>query len=331
MVPSMPPQHRRIVIASSSGLPRERLESLRGLLAHAELIITGDAYEELRSALRGAHALIGCPRPLFDAALLTCGRKTLEWIHVPGAGCEEFLIPELVESPIVLTNGRIIQGPGVADHALALLLALTRNLHLVLRSAAHARSGEGMPRPVELRAKTAVVVGCGGIGMLIAERLTACGARVIGVDQEYVPMIRAFERVVAPSHLHEVLPLADVVIVAAPATGTTRKLFNAGAFRCMRPTAYFVNVCRGALADTDALVDALRTGCIRAAGLDVTDPEPLPDDHPLRSMPNVIVTPHIAGPSDQNRDRSFALIKENVMRFVQDQPLVNVVDKHRGY
>lgn len=330
----MQPRHSRIVIASSSGLPRERVESARNDMPHVELVVVADTRDAIDHALPDAHALIGCPRMCFDAEILRLAGPTLRWIHVPGAGCEEFLIPELVASDIILTNGRIIQGPEVADHALALLLALTRNIHLVLRG----RLGDGlrptdaiMPRPLELHAKTAVVVGVGGIGMLIAERLAACGMHVIGVDQECVPMVRALERWVPSHQLRGVLSQADVVVVSAPSTDATRKMFGVEEFRCMQPTAFFINVCRGALVDTEALTAALAQGRLRAAGLDVTDPEPLPDNHPLRAMPNVIITPHIAGPSDQNRERSFMLIQENIARFVAGQPLLNVVNKQLGY
>lgn len=327
-------QRPRILIVTSTGIPSVRVDAFRASVPTADIVSVGDSREAMYTTVAGAHALIGCPRPLFDRALLARARETLRWIHVPGAGCEEFLIPELVASDIVLTNGRIIQGPEVADHALALLLALTRNLHLVLRGHVGHRtrpSDMDMPRPIELRAKVAVVVGVGGIGLLIAERLAACGMRVIGVDQECVPMVRSLERWVPSSQLQDVLPQADVVVVSAPATDATRKMFGAEVFRCMKPAAFFINVCRGALVDTDALTAALAQGRIRAAGLDVTDPEPLPDDHPLRTMANVIITPHIAGPSDQNRERSHALIQENVVRFVHGTPLMNVVNKHLGY
>lgn len=327
-------QRHRILLVTSTGVPLEAVERIRASVPNTEIMTVDDSRTGIHAAIAGTHALIGCPRPCFDSKILAAAGPLLRWVHVPGAGCEEFLIPELIESDIVLTNGRIIQGPEVADHALALLLALTRNLHLVLRG----RIGHGarpsdadMPRPVELREKTAVVVGVGGIGLLIAERLAACGMSVIGVDQAYVPMVRSLERLVSPQRLREVLPQADVVVVSAPATDATRKMFGAEEFRSMRPASFFINVCRGALVDTGALTDALTRGQVRAAGLDVTDPEPLPHDHPLRAMEHVIITPHIAGPSDQNRARSVALIQENITRFVSGQPLVNVVNKRLGY
>lgn len=316
----------RILIVTSTGIPPARVAALRDATPGAEIVTAEDNRDAIVAQLPGIHAIIGCPRSIFGRDLLDRAGATLRWVHSQGAGCEEYCIPELAERGIILTNGRIVQGPSVADHALALLLALSRNLHYHLRGVT-----AGLPRPVELRGKTAAVIGCGGVGMLIAERLHACGMEVLGVDAEYVPMVRALRAWYSPERLHEALALADAVLVSTPVTSQSRQLFNHAAFAAMRSSAFFVNVARGALMDIDALVAALRSGQIAAAGLDVTDPEPLPDDHPLRTMPNVIMTPHVAGPSDHNRDRSFRLIAENIHRFIAGQPLLNRVDSVLGY
>ncbi len=311
----------RIVIVASSGLPKEKLAELQVSTQDVDIVITNDTADSIHAVIEGAEALIGCPRPLFTAALLKKAGGELRWIHVGGAGCEEFFIPELRESGIILTNGKIIQGPEVADHAVALLLALTRNLHYVLRG-----KKDDMPRSVELRCKTAVVVGVGGVGILVAERLHAFGMRVLGVDQEYIPLVRAVDDWYLSEHLHEALPLADVVVLCVPVTDGTRGMFGEKEFSVMKPSAYFINVCRGVVVDTGALTSALRQKKLYAAGLDVTDPEPLPEDHLLRDMPNVIITPHCAGHSDHNRERGFELIKQNIERFAKGRPLMNVVN-----
>lgn len=316
----------RILIVHSSGAIKEKVAVLQSEVPEADIVTVPDMEQEIFGALPGVNALIGCPRPFFGSEILKRTKSTLRWIHVNGAGCEEFLIPELTGSDIVLTNGRVIQGPEVADHALALLLALARNLHLVLRG-----TTKGLPRPIELRGKFAVVVGVGGIGMLVAERLHSFGMRVLGVDARYMPMIRAVEHWFLPERLQEALELADAVVLCVPVTCRTRKMFGEKEFSAMKTSTYFVNVCRGLVVDTNALTDVLRQGKIKAAGLDVTDPEPLPDDHPLRNIPNVIITPHQAGLSEHNRERSFELIKQNVLRFVHGLPLINVVNKELGY
>jgi len=317
----------RILLITSTGFTPDRVDEIRDAVPDADYVTAPDALAAMEAAIPGANALIGCPRWAFSGELLRRAGESLKWVHVGGAGCDEFLIPEFVASDIVLTNGRIIQGPEVADHALALLLALTRNLHLVLRG----KSEGPMPRPLELRGKTAVVVGLGGIGMLVAERAAAFGMRVIGVNPDYVPMLSLFERVVPPERLLAVLPEADAVIVAAPHTPASRHMLGRAAFEAMKDSAYFIAVSRGQLVDTEALTRALSEGAIAAAGLDVTEPEPLAQDHPLRAMENVVITPHIAGLSEHNRGRSFELIVANVERFVQGLPLYNVVDKALGY
>ena len=211
----------------------------------ADIVTVADTEKEIRESLDGVNALIGCPRPLFNAELFQRAKGTLRWVHTGGAGCEEFFIPELVNSDIIFTNGRIIQGPELADHALALLLALTRGLHYVLRGEVH-----DMPRPLELRGKIAVVVGVGGVGMLVAERLHAFGMRVLGIDQEYMPMVRAVDEWYLPERLRQALPLADVIILCVPVTDKTRKMFGEKEFSAMKSSAYFVNVCRGVVVET---------------------------------------------------------------------------------
>jgi len=142
----------RILLTASTGLPREKIEEITQALPEVECIIVDDTLEAMRNAMPHTQALIGCPRPFFSKELLELAGNSLRWIHVPGAGCEEFLIPELIESDVVLTNGRVIQGPEVADHALALLLTLTRNIHFVLRGTIGTTiarpSDKMMPRPV---------------------------------------------------------------------------------------------------------------------------------------------------------------------------------------
>ncbi len=208
-----------------------------------------------------------------------------------------------------------------------LVLALMRNLHLVLRG----RPASEVPRPLELYGKTAAVIGLGGIGLLIAEKLAAFKMRVVGIDEDRIPMVSAVDRLHHPSEGYGVLGDADAVLMSTPLTHRSYRCLNAEAISAMKRGAYFVNVSRGETVDTDALFEALQSGHLAGAGLDVTDPEPLAADHPLRKLDNVIITPHIAGPSDRNRERVRDLIRQNIQLFVADQPLCNVVDKKRGY
>lgn len=316
----------RIVLCMPPAFTAELASEVKAVANRVQIVTVADNAEAIQGAIRGASALIGCPRNLFSDGLLASAGPSLRWIHASGAGCEEFITPGLQASSLVLTNGRIIQGPEVADHAIALLLTITRNIHTALRGRP-AKPG----RPIELRGKTAVVTGLGGIGLLLAERLHVFGIRVIGVNPNPVPMMSSLEDVVAPDQLHEVLPTADAVFIAAPHTSMTERMFGAEEFLLMKPSATFINVSRGKIVDTEALVAALVAGRPGAAGLDVTDPEPLPPDHPLRLMDQVVITEHQAGLSDHNRRRSVELIRTNVARFAAGLPLLNIVDKQLGY
>ncbi len=316
----------RIVLCTSTGFPAAQVAEIQAAADGVEIDAVADTRDAIWKAIPGASALIGCPRMIFSDALLAAAGPSLRWMHASGAGCEEFITPGLQAHTLVLTNGRIIQGPEVADHAVALLLAIARNIHAALRGRPAKPS-----RPIELRGKTAAVVGLGGAGLLAAERLHAFGMRVVGVNPQPLPMLSLLDDVVPPDRLREVLPGADAVLMAAPHTPQTDKLFGAAEFALMKPTAIFVNVSRGKTVDTDALTAAVKQGRPGSAGIDVTDPEPLPPDHPLRHMDNVIVTEHQAGLSDHNRRRSFELIKINVARFAAGVPLLNIVDKQLGY
>lgn len=321
-------QKQRVMLVRSTGLNQTMIDEITNEIPAADYVIADDNRDAIYNVLEGVNGLIGCPRPLVTPELITLAGNSLSWIHSTGAGCESFFFKELVESPLVLTNGRIIQGPEVAEHAFALLLALTRNLNHYLAG----RSDRQLPRPIELRGKTAVVIGGGGgIGMLISERAAAFGMNVIAVEDDYVQMTSFIHEYCMSENYLKALPKGDVVFMAAPVTQLSLGMMNATAFDAMKQGAYFINVSRGRTTVTTDLVAALQSGKLAGAGLDVTDPEPLPLDHPLRSMENVVLTPHTAGLSDHNRQRSFELVKRNIQRFVDGSQLFNVIDKRRAY
>ncbi|HVL17387.1 MAG TPA: D-2-hydroxyacid dehydrogenase [Gemmatimonadales bacterium] len=257
--------------------------------------------------------------------------RRLRWLQVPSGGVEDYGFPEIRDRPIVVTNSKIIQGPAMADHAMAMLLALTRRLHLIIPGRARSRWKPTGYTPIELRGKTAVVIGVGGAGSAIAERAAAFGMRVIGVDPKDIAPTAAVQRIVPPDMLLEVLPQANVVFMAAPLTAATHHMLDRRAFAALPPGAYLVNVSRGGTVDTEALVEALRSGRLAGAGLDVTDPEPPPKGHPLWTLENVILTPHMAGASDNLLEHRRALYTANIRRFTRGLPLLNLVDKAKGY
>lgn len=282
--------------------------------------------DQLMSEVADADAILGT----VNDELIRAGKK-LKWVQTYSAGVFPYITPELQSSDITLTNCKIIQGPEIADHAMAMLLSLTRGLYQAIPNRTNESWERRQYRPVELNGKTAVVLGVGGIGMQIAVRARSFGMRVIGVDPKDIPYTPFVEKFVPPDQLDDVLPQADVVFVAAPLTQQSQGMMGARQFELMRKNSYFIAVSRGKIYDSDALVKALDSKHLAGAGLDVTNPEPLPKGHPLWKFENVIVTPHIAGQSDEIQSRRIALIKENIRRFAAGEPLLNVVDKQKGY
>jgi phosphoglycerate dehydrogenase-like enzyme len=284
--------------------------------------------EEMAEKVSNCDAVIGwVNREIVLAA------KNLRWIQSPSAGVEGFVrIPELVRSDISLTNCKIIMGPEIADHAFAMLLTLTRKMKRYVHQMDERRwDRSGSESLIELRKRTMLILGLGGIGVQIAERATAFGMHVIAIDVKDIPMMDAVDYAGKPDELHSLLPKADVIVSAVPHTRKSERMLGEDEFRRMKDRVYIINVSRGAIIDTDALVSALRSGKVAGAGLDVTVPEPLPSEHPLWTMPNVIITPHVAGRSQGMQERRKTLFRENIARFMQGLPLKNQVNKERGY
>lgn len=308
-----------------TGMPPAAVEELKKA-APGGVEIVGVNAAELKNQAPDADAILGA----INNDLLRASRK-LKWVQTYSAGVEHYVTPELKASNVTLTNAKIIQGPNIADHAFAMLLALTRELHRVIPNRTKEEWMRGQFQPIELRGKTAVIIGAGGIGMQIAQRAKAFDMRVIGVDPKDISYTPLVDKFVPPDRLDTVLPEADVVFVSAPHTPQSEKMMGARQFDLVKKGAYFIAVSRGKLYDTDALVRALDSRRLAGAGLDVTNPEPLPKGHALWKFENVIVTPHIAGQSDLVQGRRMNLLKENIRRFAAGEPLLNVVDKSKGY
>ncbi len=307
---------KRIVVPS--GLMPARLEELKLIAPEVEFIPARTPEEAVKLAV-DADAVVG-----FNATpeLVRAG-KNLRWIQVGSAGVEKDLPPELVSGNVILTNTARIYGPQVADQAFALLLSLTRRLKET--------TTDKLPDLTELHGKTMLVVGLGGVGTQVARRAEAFGMRVLAVDPKVSERPSFVFSLDKPDKLMGLLPKADVVVLACPLTAETRGVVGGKQLAALKPTALLINVGRGELVDTAALESALSKKQIAGAGLDVTDPEPLPKDHPLRLMNNVVVSAHVGGQSPEGRERQWRLFRENVRRFVAGEPLLCVVDKVKGY
>jgi len=314
-------QSKKIVV---TGLSPDAISELRAAAPGVTIVAAGR--EDVARQAADADAVFGTINP----ALIKAGKK-LKWVQIYSAGVDRLITPELRSSGITLTNCKIIQGPNIADHSMALLLTLTRGMNVAVDNRTAETWGRDRYQLIELSGKTAVVVGVGGIGMQIAVRAHAFGMRVIGVDPKDIPYTPAVEKFVPPDRLDSVLPEADVVFVAAPHTPLSEKMMGPRQFELMKKNSYFIAVSRGKLYDTEALVKALDSRHLAGAGLDVTDPEPLPKGHALWKFSNVVITPHVAGQSDLVQGRRMDLLKENVRRFAAGQPLLNVVDKEKAY
>jgi cyclase len=307
---------RRIIIPN---VMPARLAELKRLTPEVEFIPVKTAEDAAKEA-EDADAVVGFCSP----DILKAGKK-LRWIQVSHAGVNQELFPELVASPVVLTNTQRIYGPQVADQAFALLLALARETR-------HFQNK--LPRPEllrELHGQTMLVVGLGGVGTQIARRAHAFGMRVMAIDPKEMEKPSFVFTLAKPAKLADLLPLADVVILSCPLTAETRGLIGEKQLAVMKRSAYLINVARGGLVQTDSLVEALKTGQLAGAGLDVVDPEPIPDGHPLWTLPNVVLSPHVGAQSVGGQERQWRLFRENIRRFVAGEALLAVVDKGKGY
>ncbi|WP_051473254.1 D-2-hydroxyacid dehydrogenase [Saccharomonospora piscinae] len=283
----------------------------------------------LLDALRGADALFVydfLSRAVPDA---WHAADRLRWLHIASAGVDPVLFPELRDSDVVLTNSRGVFDSAIAEYVLGVVIAFAKDfagsLRLQQRSTWRHRETE------RVAGTSALVVGTGPIGRAIATLLRAVGMRVAGAGRRARDGDPDFGTVVSSDELSRHLPDFDVVVAVAPLTEQTKGLFDAEAFAAMRPGARFVNVGRGELVATGDLVSALRSGQLSGAALDVFEQEPLPQDSPLWTMENVLLSAHMSGDVVGWRNALVEVFADNFARWRDGEPLRNVVDKRLGY
>jgi phosphoglycerate dehydrogenase-like enzyme len=311
-------------------IPAEHVERLRRRFPHHAFLHASSAEE--------AVALIGDAEVAFASELrrphLAAARR-LRWIHSPAVGVGGMLFPEMVASPVVITNSRGVAAETIAEHVAACVLALFRKLPLAIRSQANgewAQDAIAAAPPVRmLRGSRVLVIGLGAIGSAVAGTMMALGAAVSAVRRTVAAQAPDGVRVHPAEALPDLLPHADIVVVAAPHTSRTRGLIGRDELAIMRREAVLVNVSRGALVDEVALADALERGTIAGAALDVFQNEPLPADSPLWRAPNLLITPHTSWIRTDHWDVMTELFAQNLARFEAALPLVNLVDKQVGY
>jgi len=320
---------RRIVV--DAGIPG-LFEAVRAA-APADIAVIGAQPAEFGAQAGGADAAIG-RTPLVCGERIDAAGPDLRWLQTISAGVELCMARAPVTSgKVLLTNMRAISAPVIAEHTVGMLLALTRGFTVSIpRQASGSWSTDYGALPlVSLQGKTLLVVGLGGIGGEIAKRAHALGMRVIATRGSSRERPAFVDYVGLSDELPQLLGQADVVANALPLTAGTRNLFDARAFARMKRGAYFLNVGRGGTVVTADLVAALESRQLGGAGLDVTEPEPLPKDHPLWRAPNVLITPHNSNDSDLGVEAQRRVVTENVRRYVAGERMLSVVDTTRGY
>ncbi len=288
--------------------------------AVCELLGQDAAAAEYRRAMAGAEVMVGWPDPDLLAA------SPLRLLLLPSAGYEEYLIPELAaKHPLVVCNAGGAYSEGVAEHCVAMMLALVRRLPEYLAAMPH-RSWAHLHRHSRLSGSTVCVIGLGTLGSAIARRCAALGMSVVGVRRYPERPSPHVSAVFGPERLREAVAGADHVVGALPGGAATRGLISREMISAMKPGAYFYNVGRGPSVDEDALIERLVDGSLAGAGLDVFATEPLPGDNPLWAMDNVIVTPHMAGYTWDYADELCAVFAANLAAYVASETPPNVID-----
>lgn len=254
----------------------------------------------------------------------------LNWIQSSAAGLDHCLVPSVIDSSIPVTSASGLFANQVAEQTFSLLFGLIRSSPIFFRSQQQ-RIFERLPTD-DLHGKKIGIVGLGGNGRRIAQLLEPFGNTVIATDFfPNQPVPRCVEKIYPHSQLEEVLAQVDIVILTIPLNNQTRKVISTRQFSAMKKGAYFINVARGQVVDEEALVEALRSGQLKAAGLDVTFHEPLPQDSPLWEMENVMISPHVGAQSRFRVPRTVDFFCENLNRFFKRQPLLNLVEKELGF
>ena len=307
----------------------ERVAWLQAAAPGVELV-PAENVDAAVAAAPAAQGVIGfCSAEILDAG------PDIQWVQLPYAGAERCVaIPAIHERNILVTNAQRIYGPEIAEHVLAMILSFTRGLYRFIPAQSEGAWNRGLvpeERLWELEGKTLLVVGLGGIGTEVARLGAAMGMTVLATRNSRREGPEFVEYVGLADELPDLTHRADIIVNAAPLTPATADLFDADFFSAMKPTAFFINVGRGGSVVTADLVEALEDGKLAGAGLDVTDPEPLPQGHPLWNMPNVIITPHVAAGSDLRGERLWIVLRENLRRYVAGEPMLSVVDPTRGY
>lgn len=308
-------------------LESHHLQQVQSCAPHAEVVDAGQervAAEILEADVFCGHAKVH-PVPWDEVV----ARGRLKWIQSSAAGLDHCLTPSVVESPIIVTSASGVLADQVGEHALALLLALVRSLPVFWRAQ---ERKEFVRRPTrDLHRSTVGIVGFGGNGRRLAELLAPFKVRIVATDWFAIKKPPHVDLLLPPDRLEDLLSQVNVLILTAPLTEHTRGMINARTLRMLPQGALLINVARGGLVVEQDLVEAIQSGWLAGAGLDVTEVEPLPPHSPLWNLPQVIITPHVGGQSARRADDMTRLFCENLTRWLTGRRLLNLVDKRLGF
>jgi phosphoglycerate dehydrogenase-like enzyme len=305
--------------------PQLRAIAPQADVVHVDQEGAGDA------EMADAQVLLRWWMPATTLRRILAAAPQLRWLHTPSAGVDGLLIPEVTERKVVLTNSAGAHAIPIAEFVLLCMLGhAKRAKDLAAMTPEHAWEQGRMIQLDELYQKTLVILGLGHIGQEIARRAAGFGMRVLGSRRRPAPL-NGVEKVVGEDAWRTLLPEADYLVIATPLTSATRGMLDTAALAQLRPSAYLINIARGEIIDTAALIAALEQNRLAGAALDVVPEEPLPPEHPLWRTPNVSITPHISASSPRTSERAVAIFLENVRRDLAGLPFVNLVDQQAGY
>lgn len=313
------------VVGISVDLGEERLAQLRERFPDITFDVECDL-EKIAAAFTDIDLYIGRGRHI---ELLTNSPR-LRWVQTLTAGADRVSFSDMKERGIIVTNGSGIHAENLSEHIMAFILSFARGFHLLRSFQARHEWVKDIPN-FELTGQRLCIVGLGNIGLVLADRASRIGMRVTGVRRRDLPIPSYVESIATLETMNQLLPEADHVAICLPLTSRTAGLFDAEQLARMKPGAYIYNIGRGEIIDQDAMIQALRSGYLAGAGLDVTTPEPLPPDNPLWDMENVFITCHSGGTSTRRFDRFIDLLIDNIERYRSDRELLNIVDPVEGY
>ncbi len=311
------------ILVTYRGLRERYIRQIREISERIDVEMVPDGGSIL-DAVRDAEVIFGdLTKEMFIAS------KKLRWVQVASAGVDRYLFPEIVESDVILTTTSGMHRIPMSELVLAMMLTLVKQLHRFVRL-----QSEGKWRRInteELAGKTVGIIGFGNVGNETAAKAKCFGMRVLAIDIATIRRPTYVDEILGPEDLDYVLRESDYLVMTMPLTEKTHHMIGERELRLMKPTAYVVNVARGAVIDNEALLRALKEGWIAGAGLDVFEQEPLPQDSEFWKLNNIVITPHIGGSSRQYQKRSVKIFCGNLRRYLEGKPLMNMVDKKAGY